>query len=201
MPWYDGLLDWAKTFSGAGGDVDLSGGQPLIPPNPNVSGLPPVVDDKVQDPSTSSVDPSVFSSRSEDPYTNYSNQQYFDDYLNMLKKGSEIGLFSTAQDVVNEAQKDRLFQSLEAEKERQWYEDLSNSAYQRQVKDLEAAGLNPILGWANFGSGASSAHAQVPQGTSTGLRATAPNLSDYLNAGANIVSSAGKILSAIAGLV
>lgn len=134
-------------------------------------------------------------------YTSMSNSEYFDEYLKMLQKGSDIGLFSTAQDVVNEAQKDRLFQSLEAQKERDWYENLSNTAYQRQVKDLEAAGLNPILGFSNLGSGASSAHAQVPSGSSTNIRADAPSLSDYLNAGANIVSSAGKLLSGVGSLI
>lgn len=121
----------------------------------------------------------------------------YDDYLAMLQKGAQIGLFSTAQDVVNEAQKDRLFQSLEAEKERSWYEELSNTAYQRQVKDLESAGLNPILGFSNLGSGAASAHSAVPAGRSSGLSAVAPNLADYLNAGSNIISSASKMFSSV----
>lgn len=157
--------------------------------------LPPVDNNLVEQPASAAV--------VQDPldYSKYSSQEYFDNYMEMLKKMSQTGLVATAQDVVNEAQLNRLFQSLEAQKERDWYEEMSNTAYQRQVKDLEAAGLNPILGWANFGSGAASAHAQIPSGTSSGLKADAPSLADFLNAGSNIISSAGRILSGFASLL
>lgn len=38
------------------------------------------------------------------------------------------------------------FSAEEAEKQRQWQEKMSNSAYQRQADDLAKAGYNPILG-------------------------------------------------------
>ncbi|WNK14414.1 MAG: DNA pilot protein [Microvirus sp.] len=59
--------------------------------------------------------------------------------------------------VVNqqEAEKNRAFQAQEALKTRAWQESLSNSAHSREVNDLYAAGLNPILsgtGGSGFGT-------------------------------------------------
>lgn len=58
-----------------------------------------------------------------------------------------------------EAVKEREFNANEAQLQREWEEQMANSAHQREVADLQSAGLNPVLSATLGGS-------YTPQGAS-----------------------------------
>ena len=83
-------------------------------------------------------------------------------YLNKTFDVTGQGAAKMANDTQWLLQKDsQAYNSAEAEKARQFEKEQSDTAYQRAVADLKAAGLNPWLAVQNGGQGASSASGQA----------------------------------------
>lgn len=81
------------------------------------------------------------------------------------------------------AAKERQYNAEQAQIQRNWQEYMSNTSYQRAVKDMEAAGLNPALAFQNGG-------ASTPSGYSASTGGTAGNsLANNINSATNLIKS------------
>ncbi|WNK13339.1 MAG: DNA pilot protein [Microvirus sp.] len=108
-----------------------------------------------------------------------------------------------------QAQRAMDFSSAQAGLQRNWEANMSNSAYQRQVDDMKAAGINPMMA-AMKGGGASTPSASAPSGSvgsasapsgvaahGTPMSGAAAHVGNALGAG---ISSAGDVASIFAAL-
>lgn len=172
------LFDWDRYFSSS----DTSSHTSSVPSIGDVSTSTPSSGESVNSLPSDSSGASISSP------TDYNLAEYFEGLLSSVGAEAEI----TRQYNSAEAAIQREWASRENQLNRDWQTQMSNSAYQRAVSDLKAAGLNPILA----ASGASSTPAGVVSSGSSAssVIGNGDTMSSLLNAIANLASSVADFL-------
>lgn len=115
---------------------------------------------------------------------NYQNQGTWENIKDWLGFGTAA---KERQYNAEQADITRQFNAQEALKQRQWEEYMSNTSYQRAIKDMEAAGLNPALAFQQ--GGASTPSGMAASGGNAFTNSHSASLANNINAAAGLVKS------------